>query len=91
IVGYTPGPNEAAPHARQEIVGGDYFRTMQIPVVRGRVFDERDAADAPPVVDGSLNCQGYGSSVAVTATFGMVAAGDLMHTIARGGRRARPR
>jgi tRNA A37 threonylcarbamoyladenosine dehydratase len=29
-------------------------------------------------VDGSLNCQGYGSSVAVTATFGMVAAGEAM-------------
>jgi tRNA A37 threonylcarbamoyladenosine dehydratase len=38
-------------------------------------------ADAAPV-DGSLNCHGYGSSVAVTATFGMVAAGDLMHTLA---------
>ena len=25
-------------------------------------------------VDGSLNCHGYGSSVAVTAAFGMVAA-----------------
>ena len=37
-------------------------------------------ADAPPV-DGSLNCHGYGSSVTVTATFGMVAAGDLMHTL----------
>ena len=30
-----------------------------------------DACD----IDGSLNCHGYGSSVAVTATFGMVAAG----------------
>ncbi|HET7526830.1 MAG TPA: ThiF family adenylyltransferase [Burkholderiaceae bacterium] len=38
-------------------------------------------ADAPPV-DGSLNCHGYGSSVAVTATFGMVAAGELMQAIA---------
>jgi tRNA A37 threonylcarbamoyladenosine dehydratase len=37
--------------------------------------------DAPPI-DGSLNCHGYGSSVAVTATFGMVAAGELMHTLA---------
>lgn len=27
-------------------------------------------------VDGSLNCQGYGSSVSVTACFGMVAAGE---------------
>jgi len=38
-------------------------------------------ADAPPP-DGNLNCHGYGSSVAVTATFGMVAAGDLMQAIA---------
>jgi tRNA threonylcarbamoyladenosine dehydratase len=38
-------------------------------------------ADAPPT-DGSLNCHGYGSSVAVTATFGMVAAGELMQRIA---------
>jgi len=40
-------------------------------------------ADAPPM-DGSLNCHGYGSSVAVTATFGMVAAGELMQLIAAG-------
>jgi len=38
-------------------------------------------ADTPPT-DGSLNCHGYGSSVAVTATFGMVAAGELMKRIA---------
>jgi tRNA A37 threonylcarbamoyladenosine dehydratase len=31
-------------------------------------------ADDPSANDGSLNCHGYGSSVAVTATFGMVAA-----------------
>jgi tRNA A37 threonylcarbamoyladenosine dehydratase len=29
-------------------------------------------------VDGSLNCHGYGSSVAVTASFGLVAAGELI-------------
>jgi tRNA A37 threonylcarbamoyladenosine dehydratase len=29
-------------------------------------------------VDGTLNCAGYGSSVAVTATFGMVAAGRAL-------------
>ena len=28
--------------------------------------------------DGSLNCQGYGSSVTVTATFGLVAAGEAL-------------
>ena len=29
-------------------------------------------------VDGSLNCHGYGSSVTVTATFGLVAAGEAL-------------
>jgi tRNA threonylcarbamoyladenosine dehydratase len=29
-------------------------------------------------VDGSLNCAGYGSSVTVTATFGMVAANEIV-------------
>jgi tRNA A37 threonylcarbamoyladenosine dehydratase len=29
-------------------------------------------------VDGSLNCHGYGSSVCVTATFGMAAAGRAL-------------
>jgi len=50
IVGYTPGPGEAAPHGRQEVVGGDYFQAMQIPLREGRVFDQRDGPDAPPVV-----------------------------------------
>jgi predicted permease len=50
IVGYTPGPTDAAPHARQEIVGGDFFRAMQIPVLEGRVFNDGDTADSPPVV-----------------------------------------
>jgi tRNA A37 threonylcarbamoyladenosine dehydratase len=40
-------------------------------------------AVAPPVggecaTDGTLNCAGYGSSVAVTATFGMVAASEVI-------------
>ena len=50
IVGYTPGPSEAAPHGRQEVVGGDYFRTMQIPLVQGRVFTDSDTAESPRVV-----------------------------------------
>lgn len=33
--------------------------------------------------DGSLNCHGYGSSVAVTATFGMVAAAVALESILR--------
>lgn len=50
IVGYTPGPGEVAPHGRQEVVGGDYFEAMRIPLRDGRAFDGRDGPDAPRVV-----------------------------------------
>jgi len=49
IVGYTPAPGEARPHARQEVVGGDYFEAMQIGLVEGRVFNAGDTADSAPV------------------------------------------
>lgn len=37
-----------------------------------------DGQPAAAAGDGSLNCHGYGSSVVVTATFGLVAAGELL-------------
>ena len=43
---------------------------------------QSQACDAPqPQTDGSLNCHGYGSTVAVTATFGLIAAGWLLDHI----------
>jgi tRNA A37 threonylcarbamoyladenosine dehydratase len=42
------------------------------------------ACVAPGEADGSLNCHGYGSSVGVTATFGLCAAGWLMDRLASG-------
>jgi len=41
-----------------------------------------DASCAVSAGDGSLNCHGYGSSVAVTATFGLCAAGWVLRTLA---------
>lgn len=41
----------------------------------------RPPADAACSVDGSLNCHGYGSSVTVTATFGLVAAAELTRLV----------
>ncbi len=40
------------------------------------------AAFAPESVEGNLNCHGYGSTVTVTATFGLAAAGELMEQLA---------
>jgi len=49
IVGYTPAADEPQPHGRQEIVGGDYFTAMHIPMRKGRFFTAGDTATAPPV------------------------------------------
>ena len=42
-----------------------------------------DAGDEAGVVDGSLNCRGYGSSVTVTATFGLCAAAEALAIVRR--------
>lgn len=39
---------------------------------------EGDACDIDTTTDGSLNCHGYGSSVVVTATFGLVLASEAL-------------
>jgi predicted permease len=49
IVGRPLAPGERPPHARQDFVGGDYFRAMQIPLLQGRLFNDGDTADAPRV------------------------------------------
>jgi tRNA A37 threonylcarbamoyladenosine dehydratase len=38
-------------------------------------------ADAACATDGTLNCAGYGSAVTVTATFGLVAAGEALRLL----------
>lgn len=49
IEGYTPAPNEDM-NTDFNIVGPNYFSTMQIPVVSGREFTEQDREGAPGVI-----------------------------------------
>ena len=50
---------------------------------REAVAPQADACAAETAGDGTLNCHGYGSSVTVTATFGMVAAGEVLELLQR--------
>jgi predicted permease len=49
IVGRALAAGDPVPHGRQEVVGGDFFKAMHIPVLAGRVFNDGDTIDAPPV------------------------------------------
>jgi tRNA threonylcarbamoyladenosine dehydratase len=65
--------------------GGARKGKMGLPCVFSReaVLPPQDSCDtgAAPQGDGSLNCAGYGSSVTVTATFGMVAAAQMIEAL----------
>jgi tRNA A37 threonylcarbamoyladenosine dehydratase len=62
---------------------------QSMPVAEGAAIGVRCVYSKEPVhrpagecdVDGSLNCHGYGSSVTVTATFGMVAAAEAIRQL----------
>lgn len=45
-----PVPEGEAPSAEARSVAGNYFHVMGIPLLRGRLFDERDRGDSPGVV-----------------------------------------
>lgn len=47
--GYTPPPGREL-QVDLRTASTDYFRTMGIPLIKGRFFSERDTAEMPPVV-----------------------------------------
>jgi len=57
-------------------------KKMQISCVFSAEAVQAAQATAQEKTDNSLNCHGYGSSVAVTASFGMCAAGWVMNQLA---------
>ncbi|HKP72929.1 MAG TPA: ABC transporter permease, partial [Pyrinomonadaceae bacterium] len=50
IVGRAPFPRGQEPAASIHVADSDYFRTMSIPVKRGRVFTDRDTLNSPQVL-----------------------------------------
>jgi predicted permease len=50
VEGRVPQPGEAFINVDQRVVAADYFRAMQIPLLRGRLFGEQDIRTAPRVV-----------------------------------------
>jgi predicted permease len=50
VEGRTPPAGERFINADQRIVAGDYFRVMEIPLRRGRLFTEQDTRTNPRVV-----------------------------------------
>ena len=49
IDGRPPVAPGEEPELETRTVAGDYFRTMEIPVLQGRDFTPQDRADAPPI------------------------------------------
>ena len=49
VVGDPPAPDDDRPRADVAVATDGYFRTLDLPIVAGRGFSDRDSADAPAV------------------------------------------
>jgi putative ABC transport system permease protein len=50
IEGRPSDNNSPSPDEEKREVSPDYFRAIETPLIKGRLFDEADKADAPPVM-----------------------------------------
>jgi putative ABC transport system permease protein len=50
VAGRAPSSGPDEPRAQARVASADYFTTMGIPLLRGRVFDDRDRPGAPPAL-----------------------------------------
>jgi predicted permease len=49
VSGYQPPPGQAAPGLAYNMIGSDYFRTLQVPLIEGRGFTDADQDSSPYV------------------------------------------
>src|SRR6478609_1695479 len=50
VEGHVLPPGEKFVNADERVVSGHYFETMQIPLLKGRLFNDQDTADKPRVL-----------------------------------------
>ena len=50
VEGRALPPGQKFINADERVVAGHYFETMQIPLLKGRFFNEQDTPDKPPVI-----------------------------------------
>jgi tRNA A37 threonylcarbamoyladenosine dehydratase len=79
IAEVTHDPLLAALRQRLRKAGAPRAGRIGVRCVFSRESVQQPIGSQDCALDGSLNCHGYGSSVTVTATFGMVAAGELVN------------
>lgn len=72
----------APPRAGKKPAAGPAPLGVRCVFSREPMVQPEAACDGIEAADGSLNCHGFGSSVTVTATFGMVAAGEVLQRVA---------
>ncbi|MFL6584248.1 MAG: ABC transporter permease [Chthoniobacterales bacterium] len=50
VEGHIPARTDRQPDAESRLVSAEYFRTLRIPLLKGRLFDDREGYDDPGVV-----------------------------------------
>jgi predicted permease len=83
IEGRTPPAGEMFINADERIVGGRYFQAMEIPLQRGRFFNEQDTAVSPRVaiIDENMARQFWPNQDAIGKRFHLVQSDIPWHTI----------